>query len=138
MVPSTTGSYPEWFVQNNGPTNADLYFFGHGLDYKAALQDFLLLSGPPGMLSAADYGLWWSNSFVFTKDQFLNRLISNFSMHNLPFTHLVMDYGWHQQQDGRLWASVFVKKKNKIMYSYSRRKKNISLCYFFFHEILPT
>lgn len=137
MVPSTTGSYPEWFVQNNGPTNADLYFFGHGLDYKAALQDFLLLSGPPGMLSAADYGLWWSNSFVFTKDQFLNRLISNFSMHNLPFTHLVMDYGWHQQQDGRLWASVFVKKK-KIMYSYSRRKKKISLCYFFFHEVLPT
>ena len=57
------------------------------------------------MLSAADYGIWWSNSYVFTKDQFLNRLIANFSKHQLPFTHLVMDFGWHQIQDGRLWAS---------------------------------
>lgn len=130
MVPSTTGSYPEWFVQNNGPTNADLYFFGHGLDYKAALQDFLLLSGPPGMLSAADYGLWWSNSFVFTKDQFLNRLISNFSMHNLPFTHLVMDYGWHQQQDGRLWASVFVKKNKIVILILEGKKKYLSAIFF--------
>ena len=63
-------------------------------------------------MQAADYGLWWSNSFVFTKDQFLNRLISNFTKHELPFTHLVMDFGWHQRQnatnvgpDQRLWAS---------------------------------
>jgi hypothetical protein len=110
MVPSATqNGYPQWFAKNNGRnaslTDADLYFFGHGLDFKAVMHDFLLLSGPPGMLSAADYGLWWSNSFVFTKEQFLNRLISNFSKHQLPFTHLVMDFGWHQQQAGRLWAS---------------------------------
>jgi hypothetical protein len=29
----------------------------------------------------------------FTKDQFLNLLIGNFTKHQLPFTHLVMDYG---------------------------------------------
>ena len=106
MVPSTTAAYPAWFAHNKGArTSSDLYFFGHGLDFKAALHDFLQLSGAPGMLSALDYGLWWSNSFVFTKEQFLDRLVANFSKHMLPFTHLVMDLGWHQVQDGRLWAS---------------------------------
>eukprot|EP01051_Picozoa_sp_SAG22_P001507 SAG22_NODE_60_length_23423_cov_8.445250_11_plen_1063_part_00 len=112
LVPSgsSDGSseWQQWHATNSaGQTSddADVYFFGHGHNYKAALQDFLHLSGPPGMLSAPDYGVWWSNSHVFTKDQFLNRLIANFSKHDLPFTHLVMDFGWHQIQDGRLWAS---------------------------------
>ena len=69
------------------------------------MKDFLQISGPPGLLSAADHGLWWSNSFNFTKDQYLHRLISNFTKHELPFTHLVMDFGWHQQQHGSAWAS---------------------------------
>eukprot|EP00037_Helgoeca_nana_P027024 m.307306 g.307306 ORF g.307306 m.307306 type:complete len:694 (+) comp27380_c0_seq1:102-2183(+) len=103
---SVTVRYAAWHTANlMNVTDEDLYFWGHGLDFRGALKDFLQISGPPGLLSAADYGLWWSNSFVFTKDQFLNRLISNFTKHSLPFTHLVMDYGWHQQQDGKLWAS---------------------------------
>ena len=36
---------------------------------------------------------------------FIHRLISNFTKHELPFTHLVMDFGWHQQQHGSAWAS---------------------------------
>jgi alpha-glucosidase (family GH31 glycosyl hydrolase) len=95
-------SFKQWHYKNNRSlTTSDLYFFGHGLQFKAVLQDFLQISGPPGMLSAADYGLWWSNSFQFTKEQFLDRIISNFTKHGLPFTHLVMDFGWHQWQDGR-------------------------------------
>jgi hypothetical protein len=107
LVGSTSPEWDHWHAKDNRQTSsiADVYFFGHGLDYKAALRDFLYLSGPPGMLSALDYGVWWSNSYTFTKDQFVNRLIANFTKHGLPFTHLVMDLGWHQVQDGRLWAS---------------------------------
>ena len=95
---SSTSQWKEWHEPNKRElTGSDLYFFGHGLDYSAALKDFLQLSGPPGMLSAYDYGLWWSNSYQFTKDEFLHRIISNFSKHKLPFTHLVMDDGCKQQ-----------------------------------------
>jgi len=104
--PDNPGSeWYHWHDANDRIIAADLYFFGHGLDYKAALRDFLQISGAPGMLSAPDYGLWWSNSRVFTKEEFLDLLIANFTKHALPFTHLVMDLGWHQPQDGRLWAS---------------------------------
>lgn len=98
MVASNTSEWSQWHAKNSrqAADAADLYFFGHGLDYKAALQDFRYLSGPAGILSAPDYGVWWSNSFTFTKEQFLNRLIANFTKHELPFTHLVMDLGWHQ------------------------------------------
>ena len=135
MSPSPVASWKQWHVKNgrDGSTSSDLYFFGHGLDFKGVLKDFLQISGPPGLLSAADCkytstphynlfptdisdrslvladGLWWSNSFPFTKDQFLNRIISNFTKHKLPFTHLVMDDGWHQPDSGvagsRVWAS---------------------------------
>jgi alpha-glucosidase (family GH31 glycosyl hydrolase) len=109
MNSSTPGNaYKRWHGKNEGrgkTTDADLYFFGHGNAYKEVLYDFLQVSGPPGMLSAADYGLWWSNSFHFTKAQFLDRIIANFTKHGLPFTHLVMDDGWHQIQDGKDWAS---------------------------------
>ena len=110
---SNSSAFAQWHEKNQRTSaDADLYFFGHGLDFKAALRDFVQLSGPAGLLSAKDYGLWWSNSFVFTKEQFLDRLIANFSKHELPFTHLVMDFGWHQRQNAtasggntRLWAS---------------------------------
>jgi alpha-glucosidase (family GH31 glycosyl hydrolase) len=110
---SNSSAFAKWHEKNHRTgADADLYFFGHGLRFKDALRDFVQLSGPPGLLSAPDYGLWWSNSFVFTKEQFLDRLIANFTKHKLPFTHLVMDFGWHQRQNAtasggntRLWAS---------------------------------
>eukprot|EP00931_Biecheleriopsis_adriatica_P024808 TRINITY_DN15366_c0_g1_i1.p1 TRINITY_DN15366_c0_g1~~TRINITY_DN15366_c0_g1_i1.p1 ORF type:complete len:993 (+),score=106.84 TRINITY_DN15366_c0_g1_i1:30-3008(+) len=84
---------------------ADLYFFGYGRNYTAALGDFLSLSGPPALLNVRDYGLWWSNSLTFSEEDVHQLLLANFSRHNLPFTHLVLDLGWHQWQDGKCWAS---------------------------------
>ena len=38
----------------------DTYFFGHGLEYKAALADLARVSGPPGRVPREVLGTWWS------------------------------------------------------------------------------
>ena len=48
----------EWW---DGPnTNQmDLYFFGHGLDYKGALKDYTAVSGQIPMIPRYATGIWW-------------------------------------------------------------------------------
>jgi hypothetical protein len=39
---------------------ADLYFFGHGLDYQGALRDFVSVAGPMPEIPRFVLGVWWS------------------------------------------------------------------------------
>ena len=54
MTASNSSAWTQWHMPNHRSSDgsqADLYFFGHALDYKGALRDFVTLSGPPGLLS---------------------------------------------------------------------------------------
>lgn len=46
--------------RGSSPTNSeDLYFFGHGNDYKAALKDFTKIAGTPKAPPRFTLGVWW-------------------------------------------------------------------------------
>lgn len=72
----------------------DLYFFGYGLDYQAALNDFFALSGKPPMLPRYAFGNWWSRFHAYTADEYLS-LMDRFSNEQIPFSVAVMDMDWH-------------------------------------------
>ena len=72
----------------------DLYFFGYGHDYKAALKDFYYLCGKTPMLPRYALGNWWSRYYKYTEKSYME-LMERFDEENLPFTVAVIDMDWH-------------------------------------------
>nr|WP_125979907.1 glycoside hydrolase family 31 protein [Bifidobacterium goeldii] len=76
----------------------DLYFFGHGHDYAAAVRDFYRLSGDTPLLPRWALGNWWSRFHRYTTDEYL-ALADRFERERLPFTVAVIDMDWHLVDD---------------------------------------
>lgn len=43
----------------------DWYFFGHGLNFKQALLDFSIISGPISIPPTSAFGTWWSRWYNY-------------------------------------------------------------------------
>ncbi len=74
--------------------NLDLYFFGHGRDYPAALNDFRLLTGKVPLLPRWALGNWWSRYWAYTADE-LADLMRDFQAHDVPLSVCIIDMDWH-------------------------------------------
>lgn len=72
----------------------DLYFFGHGLRFKAAVRDLYRLTGPTPLLPRFAMGNWWSRYHRYTETEYLD-LMDRFEAEKLPFTTAVIDMDWH-------------------------------------------
>src|SRR4051794_20743452 len=72
----------------------DLYFFGYGRDYRAALVDYFRLTGPNPLLPRWALGNWWSRYHRYTADEYL-RLMDRFAAEGIPFSVAVLDMDWH-------------------------------------------
>ncbi len=72
----------------------DLYFFGHGRDYFAALRDFYHLSGPTPLLPRYTLGNWWSRYWAYSETDYL-QLMEHFEKENIPLSISVIDMDWH-------------------------------------------
>lgn len=72
----------------------DLYFFGYGHDYKAALKDFYYLCGKTPMVPRYALGNWWSRYYAYTEETYL-ALMDRFEREGIPFTVAVIDMDWH-------------------------------------------
>jgi len=72
----------------------DLYFFGYGRDYQAALRDFFLLTGPSPLLPRWTLGNWWSRYHRYSGDEYLV-LMDRFAEKGVPFSVAVLDMDWH-------------------------------------------
>ena len=46
---------------------ADLYFFGCGVQFRACMKDFVMLSGAVPLPPLATFGVWWSPGFITTR-----------------------------------------------------------------------
>ena len=55
-----------WWAGNSSD-DVDLYFFGHGRDYKAALRDLAFLTGPTALAPRYALGVWWTRWFDLTQ-----------------------------------------------------------------------
>ena len=110
----------------------DLYFFGYGLEYQAALNDFFELSGRPPMLPRYALGNWWSRFHAYSDDEYLN-LMDRFRAERVPFSVAVMDMDWHitdiTAKQGKGWTGytwnkeLFRDPKNFLSQLHSRGLK---------------
>ncbi|WP_172192506.1 TIM-barrel domain-containing protein [Actinomyces faecalis] len=72
----------------------DLYLFGYGQDYQAALRDFFQLTGPTPLIPRALLGNWWSRYHKYSEQSYLE-LMDRFEEEELPFSVAVIDMDWH-------------------------------------------
>jgi len=72
----------------------DLYFFGFGYDYLAAVKALFRLTGVPPLLPAYALGNWWSRYHAYSQQEYLE-LMDRFREEDLPFSVGVVDMDWH-------------------------------------------
>lgn len=82
-----------WVGPRPGP-ETDLYFFGYGRDYAAALRDWFTLTGPNPLLPRWALGNWWSRYHRYSDDEYL-ALMDRFAGAGIPFSVAVLDMDWH-------------------------------------------
>ncbi len=81
-----------WFAPRKPCT--DLYFFGYGRDYTRCVQDYLRLTGAPGLLPAWALGNWWSRYYPYTDESYL-ALMDRFHQEDVPLSVGIVDMDWH-------------------------------------------
>jgi alpha-glucosidase (family GH31 glycosyl hydrolase) len=85
---------PRTDADRGADPDADLYFFGYGRDYAAALRDFFVLTGPSPLLPRWALGNWWSRFHRYTAEEYL-ALMDRFRRTGIPFSVAVIDMDWH-------------------------------------------
>jgi alpha-glucosidase (family GH31 glycosyl hydrolase) len=89
-----------WLTSRGGGKDSlDLYFFGYGRDFAAALSDFRKIAGPVPLLPKWALGNWWSRYWEYTHDE-LTQLIRDFEQHEIPLSVCIIDMDWHITQTG--------------------------------------
>lgn len=74
--------------------SVDLYFFGYGRDFAAALRDFHALTGPIPLVPRFALGNWWSRYWAYDEDEYL-ALMKRFRDNDVPLSVAVIDMDWH-------------------------------------------
>lgn len=74
----------------------DLYFLGHGLDFKAALADAAHVFGSQPLPPRYVLGYWYSRYWAYT-DREIENMIDQFDRMKLPIDVMVIDMDWHLQ-----------------------------------------
>ena len=77
----------------------DLYFFGYGHDYTAALRDYTRVAGPVPLVPRWALGNWWSRYWAYTQDE-LQALMEEFERHQVPLSVCIIDMDWHIVETG--------------------------------------
>lgn len=76
----------------------DLYGFFHGRDYRAAINDFVAVSGRTIMVPRWASGVWWSRWFDFSNADVLASVRRHDEL-GIPLDVFVLDMNWHQKND---------------------------------------
>jgi len=82
------------WVEPRPAAGSDLYFFGYGLDFTAALHDFFTLTGPGPLLPRWALGNWWSRFHRYSDAEYL-ALMDRFRAAGIPLSVAVLDMHWH-------------------------------------------
>ncbi len=80
--------------QPREPGLIDLYVFGYGRDYRAALRDYYRLTGRTPLIPRWALGNWWSRYHRYSDDEY-RELIGEFARRRIPFSVAVLDMDWH-------------------------------------------
>jgi alpha-glucosidase len=83
-----------WVMDRPAGDRQDLYFFGYGHDYRAALGDYVRVAGRIPLPPRFAFGAWWSRYWAYS-DQELDDLVDAFHENDTPLDVLVIDMDWH-------------------------------------------
>jgi alpha-glucosidase (family GH31 glycosyl hydrolase) len=89
----------DWLETRADSGNVDLYFFGYGHDYRAAIQDFYRVSGCTPLIPRYILGNWWSRYWAYTQDE-LTGLMRDFQAREIPLAVCIVDMDWHITNTG--------------------------------------
>ena len=76
----------------------DLYGFFHGRDYRAAINDFVAVSGRTMMVPRWASGVWWSRWYDLSNADVLATVRTHDDL-AIPLDVFVLDMNWHQKND---------------------------------------
>jgi alpha-glucosidase (family GH31 glycosyl hydrolase) len=93
-----------WVAERPAGDRQDLYFFGYGHDYKAALGDFVRVAGRIPLPPRFAFGVWWSRYWAYS-DQELDDLVHDFRANDVPLDVLVIDMDWHPTFGVKWWEN---------------------------------
>jgi alpha-glucosidase (family GH31 glycosyl hydrolase)/putative sterol carrier protein len=89
-----------WLEPRRAPIGyRDLYFFGYGQDFTAALQEFAQVAGPVPLIPRWALGNWWSRFWAYSADELLG-VMDEFKAHDVPLSVCIVDMDWHITQTG--------------------------------------
>lgn len=83
-----------WLEKRQRPQNLDIYFFGYGHDYPAALSEFCQVAGQSPLVPRWMLGNWWSRYWAYSQDELLD-LMEEFAAHQVPLAVCIIDMDWH-------------------------------------------
>ena len=73
----------------------DLYFFGYGHDYTAAITDFTKIAGRIPLPPKYTFGYWWCRYWEYSDFEFID-LADHFEAYNIPIDVMIIDMDWHE------------------------------------------
>lgn len=77
-----------------GTPRTDLYFFGYGHDFAAALSDYYRISGSVPLVPRYVLGNWWSKYWAY-RDRDLLEVVDRFREMDIPLSVCIVDMDWH-------------------------------------------
>ena len=83
-------------VERQRPGCQDWYFFAYGRNYRQALADFRLLSGPGSLPPLKSLGIQFSRWPAFTEAEIAD-LVRSFAANGYPLSTIIMDMEWHKE-----------------------------------------
>ncbi|WP_377273898.1 TIM-barrel domain-containing protein [Peterkaempfera sp. SMS 1(5)a] len=88
---------------HGGQAYQDGYVFGYGHDYKRGLTDLATLTGPPALLPAWAYGVWYSEYIDRTAADYEDTVLPAFRSEGVPLDVLVTDTDFKAVNDWSGW-----------------------------------
>mmetsp|Transcript_59686 Transcript_59686/g.140550 ORF Transcript_59686/g.140550 Transcript_59686/m.140550 type:complete len:966 (+) Transcript_59686:118-3015(+) len=98
----------------------DLYFLGHGHNYKHALKEFTWLSGPVPIPPRFAFGVFFSQYWAFS-DVGLESVVHAFEQHSVPLDVVVIDMDWHVTFYGEKAVDQAGQKKGWTGFTWDKR-----------------
>lgn len=88
-----------WVKERKNKNTQDIYFFGHGYNYKQALNDYTQVAGKIPLPPKFAFGYWWSRYWVYSDNE-LKGLVQDFKNFDIPIDVLIIDMDWHETFGG--------------------------------------
>ena len=95
LFESTDDHWGRWVAERNAAKGAkDLYLFGYGHDYKAALGDYVKVAGRIPLPPRWAFGYWWCRYWQYSDDE-IRDLVDDYRSMGLGMDVMIIDMDWH-------------------------------------------